>query len=44
MGLGYYLTEELIYDPQTGALANNSTWVNSRLIKILLLLDKRNGI
>uniref|UniRef100_A0A182JVL3 Indole-3-acetaldehyde oxidase n=1 Tax=Anopheles christyi TaxID=43041 RepID=A0A182JVL3_9DIPT len=26
MGLGYYLTEALVYDPKTGALVNNRTW------------------
>jgi len=26
MGLGYFLTEELIYDPETGALLTNGTW------------------
>ncbi|XP_052893269.1 xanthine dehydrogenase/oxidase-like isoform X2 [Anopheles moucheti] len=26
MGVGYYLTEALIYDPQTGALLTNRTW------------------
>ncbi|KAF4522205.1 hypothetical protein B566_EDAN007356 [Ephemera danica] len=29
MGMGYYLTEELIYDPDCGKLINNSTWKNS---------------
>ena len=28
MGLGYWLTEECKYDPTTGALVTNSTWVN----------------
>ncbi|XP_021699041.1 xanthine dehydrogenase 1 isoform X2 [Aedes aegypti] len=26
MGLGYYLTEALVYDPSNGALVNNRTW------------------
>uniref|UniRef100_A0A240PL19 FAD-binding PCMH-type domain-containing protein n=1 Tax=Anopheles epiroticus TaxID=199890 RepID=A0A240PL19_9DIPT len=26
MGVGYYLTEALVYDPQTGALLTNRTW------------------
>uniref|UniRef100_A0A182NGV4 Indole-3-acetaldehyde oxidase n=1 Tax=Anopheles dirus TaxID=7168 RepID=A0A182NGV4_9DIPT len=26
MGLGYYLTEALVYDPQNGALVNNRSW------------------
>uniref|UniRef100_A0A182Q7D1 FAD-binding PCMH-type domain-containing protein n=1 Tax=Anopheles farauti TaxID=69004 RepID=A0A182Q7D1_9DIPT len=26
MGLGYYLTEALVYDPLNGALVNNRTW------------------
>ncbi|XP_053662319.1 uncharacterized protein LOC128711466 [Anopheles marshallii] len=26
MGLGYYLTEALVYDPKNGALVNNRTW------------------
>lgn len=26
MGLGYYLTEALVYDPANGALVNNRTW------------------
>ncbi len=27
MGLGYFLTEELLYDQSTAALITNSTWV-----------------
>ena len=27
MGLGYWLTEECKYDPETGALVTDSTWV-----------------
>ena len=27
MGLGYWLTEEVIYDPTTGQLLTNGTWV-----------------
>ena len=27
MGLGYWLTEECKYDPKTGALVTDSTWV-----------------
>ncbi|XP_062550714.1 uncharacterized protein LOC134215573 [Armigeres subalbatus] len=26
MGLGYYLTEDLVYDPSNGALVNNRSW------------------
>uniref|UniRef100_A0A182M2C9 Indole-3-acetaldehyde oxidase n=1 Tax=Anopheles culicifacies TaxID=139723 RepID=A0A182M2C9_9DIPT len=26
MGLGYYLTEALVYDPKNGALVNNRSW------------------
>ncbi|XP_035789869.1 xanthine dehydrogenase/oxidase-like [Anopheles albimanus] len=26
MGLGYYLTEALVYDPRNGALVNNRSW------------------
>ncbi|XP_055609369.1 xanthine dehydrogenase/oxidase-like [Uranotaenia lowii] len=26
MGIGYYLTEALVYDPETGALLTNRTW------------------
>lgn len=27
MGMGYWTSEELIYDPKTGALTNYRTWV-----------------
>ena len=27
MGLGYYLTEKIIYDTTTGQLLTNGTWV-----------------
>jgi xanthine dehydrogenase/oxidase len=27
MGMGYWLTEELIHDPDTGRLLNTRTWV-----------------
>ena len=32
MGLGYWLTEECKYDPTTGALVTNSTWVKFILL------------
>lgn len=28
MGLGYWLTEYLVYDPETGKLLTNRTWVS----------------
>jgi len=27
MGIGYWTSEELIYDPKTGVLTNDRTWV-----------------
>ena len=27
MGLGYFLTEKLVYDTNTGALLTHNTWV-----------------
>ena len=27
MGLGYFMTEELIFDPSSGQLLTNGTWV-----------------
>ena len=32
MGLGYWLTEQCRYDPKTGALVTNSTWVGVRVV------------
>jgi xanthine dehydrogenase/oxidase len=29
MGMGYWLTEELIHDPDTGRLLNTRTWVRN---------------
>jgi xanthine dehydrogenase/oxidase len=28
MGLGYWLTEFVVYDPETGKLLTNRTWVS----------------
>jgi xanthine dehydrogenase/oxidase len=28
MGLGYWLTEYVVYDPETGKLLTNRTWVS----------------
>ena len=30
MGLGYWLTEKVIYDSDTGELLTNNTWVSLR--------------
>lgn len=27
MGIGYWTSEDLVYDPKTGELTNNRTWV-----------------
>lgn len=27
MGMGYWTSEDLVYDPKTGALTNYRTWV-----------------
>ena len=32
MGLGYWLTEQAIYDPTTGLQLNSGTWVCHRAI------------
>ncbi|KAL6263818.1 hypothetical protein P5V15_003901 [Pogonomyrmex californicus] len=29
MGMGYWTSENLVYDPETGALMNNRTWVRN---------------
>lgn len=30
MGLGYWLSEKLVYDENTGALLTNRTWVSAK--------------
>jgi len=33
MGIGYWTSEELIYDPKTGILTNDRTWVRVVIIE-----------
>lgn len=37
MGLGYYMTENLVYDKETGKLLTDRTWVSERSLFIYLL-------
>lgn len=37
MGLGYWLTEKLIYDPDSGQLLTHNTWVTVYTLHIMLL-------
>lgn len=34
MGVGYWTSEDLMFDPKTGLLANNRTWVCIFILKI----------
>lgn len=34
MGLGYWLTEQLIYDENTGQLLTNRSWVPSYILNL----------
>ena len=38
-GLGYHLTEEMKYDPKTGATLTNSTWVSGDWCVLQLSVD-----
>ena len=44
MGMGYSMSEEIKYDPTTGKLLNNDTWVCFIRIKIFVnvILDNMN--
>ena len=39
MGLGYWLTEQAIYDPTTGLQLNTGTWVCNTTVEVTLLTD-----
>jgi hypothetical protein len=36
MGIGYWTTEKLFYDEETGQLLSNGTWVNLVQVSVLL--------
>lgn len=38
MGLGYWLTEYVVYDPNTGKLLTNRTWVSLRYINLFWVM------
>lgn len=42
MGLGYWLTEKVIYDPDSGQLFTHNTWVRTLLTIIELNLETQN--
>ena len=42
MGLGYWLTEKVIYDPDSGQLLTHNTWVRTLLTIIELNLETQN--
>ena len=37
MGLGMFLSEKLIYDPQTGRNLTNGTWVGMLIIALMVI-------
>ena len=43
MGLGYWLTEQAIYDPTTGLQLNTGTWVCECLITRMVRQDLVGG-
>lgn len=38
MGLGYYLSEELVKHEETGQLLTNRTWVNITYLKLFTII------
>jgi len=44
MGVGYWTSEELVYDPRTGALTNDRTWVRMTYIAFQLTTFSRDMI